>query len=215
MADNLTKWTKNFLILLFIFTIPLLFIVKKGELVMYFNFTYSDTSTLFFRAVNMLGDGLLFAFIGIPLLFYRFNTTIYFIFLILIQTIIVRIFKDGLSESWPRPIKYLSEKGIDISIAENVDIHTVDSFPSGHATTAFTLALFFMLFMKSTKWQIAIFSLFTIAAVARIYLAQHFLIDVIAGYYCALLTYFLSQLLYDRCNVKKVKGNLISLIKKN
>ena len=214
MTGELTKTTKRVLALLFLFTLPLLFIVKKGDLVLCFNNTYNEFSVLFFRTINMLGDGMLFAIVGIPLLFIRFSKTIYFIFLILIQTIIVRIFKDGLSESWPRPVRFFSERGVDLTIAEHVDIHTVDSFPSGHATTAFTLALFFMLFVKDTKWQLAIFILFTIAAMARVYLAQHFFIDVIAGYYCALLTYLLAQHLSDWWNIHRIQGSLLSVFRK-
>ena len=212
MTGELTQATRKTLISIFILSLLLLFLISKGDLVLAFNDTYSQASVLFFRAINMLGDGLLFAIIGVPLLFIRFGTTIYFALLIIIQTILVRIFKDGISASWPRPISFFSERGIDLNIANEVNIHTVDSFPSGHATTAFTLALFFMLLVKKTKWQLAIFFVFTVAAVARVYLAQHFLIDVIAGYYCALLTYLLAQLINDWLNIQSVKGNLLTVL---
>lgn len=53
------------------------------------------------------------------------------------------------------------------------------SFPSGHTVTAFALA--YVLAQAYPKWSLACYMLAAIVAVSRVYLASHFLSDVVAG----------------------------------
>ena len=55
------------------------------------------------------------------------------------------------------------------------------SFPSGHATAAFTLFLFLTLVMKNKKIGILFGILACLVAYSRVYLSQHYFIDVLAG----------------------------------
>jgi membrane-associated phospholipid phosphatase len=55
------------------------------------------------------------------------------------------------------------------------------SFPSGHATAAFTLFLFLTLIVKSRNWGI-LFGVFAcLVAYSRVYLSQHYFIDILVG----------------------------------
>lgn len=53
------------------------------------------------------------------------------------------------------------------------------SFPSGHATIAFTMAV--VLSRKEPKWKWLFFTLAVFISLSRIYLGKHYPLDVIAG----------------------------------
>lgn len=55
------------------------------------------------------------------------------------------------------------------------------SFPSGHATAAFTLFLFLTLIVKNRNWGILFGILACLVAYSRVYLSQHYFIDIIVG----------------------------------
>jgi membrane-associated phospholipid phosphatase len=55
------------------------------------------------------------------------------------------------------------------------------SFPSGHATAAFTLFLFLTLIVKNRYWGILFGILACLVAYSRVYLSQHYFIDIIVG----------------------------------
>jgi membrane-associated phospholipid phosphatase len=62
-----------------------------------------------------------------------------------------------------------------------VKLYSKFSFPSGHTTAAFSMMFFLSLIIpnKYAKILFAIFAAFM--GLSRVYLVQHFLIDVIAG----------------------------------
>lgn len=55
------------------------------------------------------------------------------------------------------------------------------SFPSGHATAAFTLFLFLTLIVKNRFWGVGFAVLACLVAYSRVYLSQHYFIDILAG----------------------------------
>lgn len=55
------------------------------------------------------------------------------------------------------------------------------SFPSGHTTVAFSLFIFLTLTVKNKKWGILFGALACAVAYSRVYLSQHYFIDVYVG----------------------------------
>jgi membrane-associated phospholipid phosphatase len=78
-----------------------------------------------------------------------------------------------------RPSRVLADH--DLAFVQGVDVYGFMSFPSGHSGAAFTG--FFLLAVWSGKPWVGFFC-FVLAAIAgfsRIYLVQHFFMDVYAG----------------------------------
>lgn len=85
----------------------------------------------------------------------------------------------------PRPVDELARLGM-LDLAHPVDgialTTGLTSFPSGHATAAFTLAGVMILFFRPRPWLTSLIFLAALAAgVSRVYLVQHYWADVYAG----------------------------------
>lgn len=92
-------------------------------------------------------------------------------------------FKIWIFSGLARPYAYFKTKNIDLQLVEGIDVHSFNTFPSGHTLTAFTsIFLFQFLFTGLKNWQI--FLLFVLAmgcGLSRIILAQHWPQDVLGG----------------------------------
>ena len=136
------------------------------------------------------------------LLFYRAGWATFLASNLLLSTLIVQPIKHIVSA--PRPLTWFAENMPDISLplVEGVRMNHWLSFPSGHTTTFFVLffSLSIILCAENIKGKnILSFLCFlcaTFGAYTRIYLSQHFALDVLAGILIAsfstiLLYYFL------------------------
>ena len=86
----------------------------------------------------------------------------------------------------PRPVTYFAATPEVLHHVAGVELWKVDSFPSGHTITAFSMALLMVyLFTKSSRnaWplSIALFVWACSVGYSRMYLAQHFFRDVYWG----------------------------------
>ena len=136
------------------------------------------------------------------LLFYRAGWATFLASNLLLSTLIVQPIKHIVHA--PRPITWFEENMPDVTLplVEGVRMNHWLSFPSGHTTTFFVLffTLSIILCAENIKGKnILSFSCFlcaTFGAYTRIYLSQHFALDVLAGILIAsfstiLLYYFL------------------------
>lgn len=79
-----------------------------------------------------------------------------------------------------------------IHIVKGVELHSVDSFPSGHSATVFCFYLLACLFFNK-KWIVIAGLIFALlVGYSRIYLAQHFPRDVAGGMLVAVISIVLS-----------------------
>lgn len=82
----------------------------------------------------------------------------------------------------PRPNLYLSRLGVHYNhFVEGVTLYNNNSFPSGHTASAFAMATVFALLFNRKSISLLAVLLAALAGYSRIYLAEHFLTDVIAG----------------------------------
>ena len=115
----------------------------------------------------------------------------------LLSTLITQIPKNFIWNKISRPIA----SGIpldEIHTVQGVVMHSWNSFPSGHTATAFTLFLL-TIYLFPTKRVFAIGATFAmICAYSRVYLGQHFPMDLGGGMLVAVISMQLSILIRQK-----------------
>ena len=119
----------------------------------------------------------------------------------LISTLLIQFAKNFIFTTAMRPMA----SGLDatqIHTVPGVEIHTFNSFPSGHTATAFTLFIL-TTYLFPNKYALSIGIIYAIVCgYSRIYLAQHFPLDVAGGIFVALLTLPISIFIRQKLNKK-------------
>jgi membrane-associated phospholipid phosphatase len=154
-------------------------IIKKGEDVLFLNGMHTPLLDDAFRTVTNLGDGLIFIPIFIATLFISFRHTITVVSICLSSGIICSILKQLIFEEALRPKSVLAHDLL--YFVPGVEVYGSHSFPSGHTTTAFCAAVFLALLTRNHVIGIICLLFALLVGASRIYLLQHFLIDVSAG----------------------------------
>ena len=128
------------------------------------------------------------------LLFYRAGWATFLASNLLLSTLIVQPIKHIVHA--PRPLTWFAENMPDVSLplVEGVKMNLWLSFPSGHTTTFFVLffSLSIILCAENIKGKnilsIICFLCASFGAYTRIYLSQHFALDILAGILIAILS---------------------------
>lgn len=81
----------------------------------------------------------------------------------------------------PRPLVVFQEAGVALPTVAGVDLHSWNSFPSGHTASVFALMVAIAMLLPKKWMKICCIVFAAIVGYSRIYLSQHFLDDVIAG----------------------------------
>lgn len=167
-----------FLIVCFI----LLISYSKADLHLMLNQANSPFFDIFFRYATSLGNGVVVAIAFFLLLLVRYRYAFAFLIGSSITSAIVNLFKWVLLKDIYRPSSYFEivEKA-QLHFVEGVKLHSEQSFPSGHTATAFSIFFFLALIVKSNTLKFLLFIVAATVAYSRVYISQHFLIDITAG----------------------------------
>jgi membrane-associated phospholipid phosphatase len=170
-------------------------IAGNSEVFLTINSLFLKELALLFTLITHLGDGLLWVIIIIGFLFIRYKWASLLTISFVLSTLVAQLLKQFVFQNELRPLSFFRERGIEILYSENITMHLYNSFPSGHTTTAF--AMFFML-GHFFKRQGIFFVIALLIGFSRIYLAQHFPVDVLAGSFigitCSMLTIYFFDL---------------------
>lgn len=167
------------IILLFLFAFPV-FGTTKGILELRLNHLHQPIFDVLFLALTQLGDGIVFLPFVILYLFRKTSFSIFLCLCGLFNSAFVFLGKKLLFPGAPRPAEFL--KGIDFYQIPGVDLYHWNSFPSGHTTTGFSLAFALaVISSKHPKTQRLMLILAIGIGLSRVYLMQHFFIDVWTG----------------------------------
>ncbi|MDO3694405.1 phosphatase PAP2 family protein [Wenyingzhuangia sp. chi5] len=159
------------------------FSFPKGEIVLAVNKTHTPFLNRFFAGVSSIGNTMsIFLFIAIVLR-YKLKFLYFFVMAFLIESTIVILCKHLFFDGLPRPYLLFEAKGIltQINFVEGVRVNKRDSFPSGHTAYAFVIATFFALKIKKMLPAIGLCLFAMLVGISRMYLVQHFFMDVFAG----------------------------------
>ncbi len=181
--------------LLFIFSL----IMGRDALFLAWNLDLGLWADQFFSFFTNLAEG----WMWIPYLlivFGWYKKDVLFILLnFLTSTLLTQLPKNYIWPNVNRPIA----SGIEVSkihTVTGVEVHTYNSFPSGHSATAFILFFLTVYFFPQKKvfWAGALYAV--VCGYSRIYLGQHFPIDVAGGIIAAILSFQLSIWIRNKIN---------------
>jgi membrane-associated phospholipid phosphatase len=177
--------------------VSLLFIYNydKNAIHLYMNNYVGDKYlNLFFYYINYIGDGMFAPLILLLVLVFNARLGICATASFAGASIVSSILKYGPFDDENRPFFIFSY--IDkhtLNQVEGVDVHIHNSFPSGHSTQAFAILMCLAYATQKQALKFIYFFLALFTALSRVYLSQHWLIDITAG---SMIGVFFSLLFY-------------------
>ena len=177
--------------------VGLLCAYPKTDLHLLLNSYHTSLQDTFFKYYSMLAEGPIYVLGLLPLLWKKIKLTIFFAICELSGGSVLQILKHTISTD--RPVSVFEHyHDMILPLVQGVDMHHSNSFPSGHASTFFVFCTCFAIFlayrhklktnqtnrkawMKISMVMLSLFVLATLGAYSRIYLSQHFLLDVCVG----------------------------------
>ena len=176
-------------------------IYGKDKSFLMINGSYSVQADYFFNWVTFLGEWLLWVPLFAYALFYKRDFFIAVAVALLVCTLLTRLGKDVIYAGQPRPLRLLQNAARAVPILKHNNY--VNSFPSGHTSTAFTTSLL-LAFIVRRKWAPYVFTLIAfLVGYSRVYLAQHFVTDVLAGIIVGVVSSYTALLVYERFRKKR------------
>jgi membrane-associated phospholipid phosphatase len=177
-------------------------------------FFQTDFLDVFFQVITFMGDGVFIVLISIVLLFLNTRIALLQILSYACSGIISLLLKYSFFAESNRPYYFLKDDPTFHKIA-NFTYHISNSFPSGHTTSIFALmTIFALVYQQSKLVSIAFFLCAILVAFSRIYLSQHFLIDVVAGSFIGLASaYGIFQVLSHK--LVKFNSSILNLKQAN
>ncbi len=166
---------------LFVILLLMLIFVKKGELVLLINGTHTLILDMVIKWITHLGDGLIFLVLLMVAVINKRKKFAYRIILVfIVHGLIVIVLKHFFFADVGRPITFFDDPTL-LHFVEGVKVHRSKSFPSGHTATAFAAAVV-LSFMYRKTWVIMVTLLMAaLVGMSRMYLLQHFYVDVVVG----------------------------------
>lgn len=183
----------------FLLSVCLVFIYSKGDIFLCINQHHQLYLDIFFKYITYLGDGAAFAIVFIAFLFYKNYYAVVTLFTSIVQSILVVIFKKGIFKGLERPLAFF-EDTVELYLVDDVKVHSFNTFPSGHTATAFAVfgLLAFAFGQKRAFINILCVLLAISVAFSRIYLAQHFFIDTLAGSFFGIVSIYAGIAITER-----------------
>lgn len=205
----LLKEGKYFLILTcfyLIVSVFLLVLYTKPEIAIAVNSFNCAFCDVFFKYITHAGTGYLLIPVFIILLIQKKKKEV---IVTVLSSLIMFLLVSGLKRIiyTQRPSKFFKETFItdyQFHFVEGVKLHGVHSFPSGHTAAAFLTFFLIAVFFAENKvfWQIVMFLAAFFVAYSRMYLFQHFLIDIFAGAIFGVFSVMISNFIVS----KKIKN---------
>ena len=182
-SKNLTSY--HWLLWGFFFLLGILFlaIFQNSNFSIIINASHNNFLDQFFKYITFLGDGRFVFLIALIYLFANKKYGISILISLIINTILIQVLKRVVFSNRFRPsfyFKNLIEDG-SWNMIDGVELYEKFSFPSGHTALIFCLCMSICIFMKKKYFPLLLVLLAYIVGFSRIYLSQHFLIDVLAG----------------------------------
>ncbi|MBX3044977.1 MAG: phosphatase PAP2 family protein [Candidatus Kapabacteria bacterium] len=156
----------------------LLSLIDKGDAVIFFNPYRGSSWDYFFILFSDIGEGLYFGLFLVILALLKIKYLVQGVVIYLGTGLVTQIFKNIFNI--PRPKIFF--EGTDlITYVPDIKLMAYNAFPSGHTTSGFAIFLFLAIITKNKQLGIIFLIMAVLVGISRIYLVQHFFIDVYFG----------------------------------
>ena len=170
-------------------------LIPKGNDVLWINGNHNEFSDRFFTLITYGGDGKIFIPLVLILLFVRFSYSLIAISAWIGHGLLCSVLKRLVFPTMLRPSGTIDNDLL--YFVPGVDVHANYSFPSGHTATAFCFAIVIALLARKKFAFFILIAFALIVAYSRVYLLQHFLIDVVGGAFIGTLVAFGTWYLFE------------------
>lgn len=176
---------------------------------------HSSWADVFFKLSSFFAEWIGWVVVIIIASLVKIRFAIASLLALVLSGVTTQLLKNFVFNSHLRPSAYLSDlKGIHL--VEGVDLHYFNSFPSGHTTSAFAICtLLTLILAKKSFLGFVFFILALIMGYSRIYLTQHFPIDVwvgsIIGFVITVIVFTLSDYTFNKLTKPWAEHNLFSI----
>ena len=180
-SNHSFKYLTLMILLILALSSPFLFI-DKALPTFWINQFHTPFLDHLFYYFTYLGDGLILLPVVVFLMFKKYIWAGLFAFFTIFEAVLVQlILKKWLFAHIDRPASYIPNFD-ELHQVAGVNIHHLHSFPSGHTQTIFMVIVFLALSSQTSFWTNTLLILIAIiTALSRVYLLQHFFIDIWFG----------------------------------
>jgi membrane-associated phospholipid phosphatase len=182
--------------LFLLFGLVILLSVKYGDVVLFINgfsrMEWDRTADWITRIG--LGSTMVIAALGFAL--YKLRYALMMLFNLALVGIVTGIFKNLLFPHIVRPLKYFEPEAFH-RMVRLFDYNLLHSFPSGHSMTIFAMMSLLAYFSGKRAAGVLFVLIAVVVGLTRIYLLQHFFVDVyvgsVLGVLCTLTTIWMGD----------------------
>jgi membrane-associated phospholipid phosphatase len=178
------SWFTIPVLLFFIGGLWVVFSVPYGGEIILLNAWRQEPLNSFFRFFTKMGEEQIY-YVGVVLaLFFRFRWALLLAILGLFVMPIAYTFKDKIGTE--RPMTYFASEDLinDVVVVPDIKLNSGrTSFPSGHTMSAFAFYGFIALLLRRKQQWLGVILAYTaiLVGISRIFLVQHFMMDVLGG----------------------------------
>jgi membrane-associated phospholipid phosphatase len=180
---------------------------SKSELHLMLTSVHTPFLDIFFKYYTEVGGSVPYI-VAAGLLFYKYRMTLF----ILSTQLVTAVFSFVAKNYWqrPRPLLYFSQHfpSFKLHQVEGVELFMHNSLPSGHTITAFSFFLALTYFTKNKYLHFLYFVLAVLVAYSRVYLSQHFALDVLIGALIGFFVTFFGRMYVDYRPIAWGEGSL-------
>ena len=151
---------------------------RSGHLL--FNEWHSTWGDAAFPYITHLGDGLFSAVVVLALLCYRYYWALLGAISFIAAGMFAQFLKRNFFDEIVRPKLYFADDTL-LNFVEGVEVHSYNSFPSGHASAAFACFTLLALLQPNRWGAVLCLCVALLTSYSRIYLQQHFFVDIYVG----------------------------------
>jgi membrane-associated phospholipid phosphatase len=159
----------------------------KADIHLFVNQFHNPFFDIFFKYLTYLGDGIFLPLYLLIMIMLRYRHALLLVVVFLLSGLLVQILKRAFFSDIVRPAEYFKNIA-DLYFVPGVEQYRFHSFPSGHSATAFGMMVCFALVLKNNGWKFLMLLLACAIAYSRMYLSQHFLIDIMVGSFIGTMT---------------------------